>query len=258
MAKIPIGLELYSVRDVLKEDPRGTLKAVAEMGYDGVEFFGTPNYDPAELRGYLDEFGLACSGWHTPLSHVQDDMLAETIKFNKVLGNHRIIVPSIPAELRQSLDDWRKFGAFFAQLADKLGPYDMVTGYHNHNFEFETLDGGIPWYALFDNTDPRVIMQLDNGHAFRAGADVVDVIKKYPGRARVVHLKPYSKALGKDDPRRGYDPIIGDDEIPWQDFFAACETVGGTEWYVVEYESDVMPSLEAVKRCVDALRAMGK
>ena len=258
MSKIPIGLELYSVRDVLKDDPRGTLKAVAEMGYDGVEFFGAPNYDPAELRGYCDEFGLEVCGWHTPYTHVQDDMLESTIAFNKTLGNNRIIIPMLPAEYRQSLDDWRKFGVFLSELADKLEPHDMITGYHNHNMEFEELDGGIPWFALFDTASDKVIAQLDNGHAFRAGADVVAAVKRYPGQAKTVHLKPYSRTLGKDDPHRGYDPVIGQDEVPWKPFFAACESVGGTEWYIVEYESDVMSSLEAVKQCVDALRAMGK
>ena len=78
----------------------------------------------------------------------------------------------------------------------------MVTGYHNHTVEFEELDGGIPWFALFDNASSKVLAQLDNGHAFRAGADVVEAVKRYPGQSKVVHLKPYSRTLGKVDPMR--------------------------------------------------------
>ena len=258
MSKIPVALELYSVRDVLAEDLPGTLKAVADMGYDGVEFFGGLNYDPAELRDYCAEYNLGIAGWHTPLAAVQDDTLDATIEFNKTLGNTNIIVPSIPAEQRQTLDDWVNWGAFFTGLAEKLAAHGMRTGYHNHHMEFEELDGGIPWYALFDNASDQVIPQLDNGHALRAHADVVEVIKRYPGQAITVHLAPYSHAVAGDDPRRGYDPIIGEDEIPWEAFLTACETVGGTEWYIIEYEGAVKPSLEGCRRCLDGLRALGR
>ena len=256
MAKIPVALELYSVRDVLAEDARGTIKTVAEIGYDGVEFFGAPDHDPDELRGYCEESGLQVAGWHTPFSHVQDDRLEATIAFNKALGNRNIIVPSIPEQMRQTLADWAKLGAFFSELADKLEPHGMRTGFHNHHVEFEELDGGIPWYALFDNASNKVITQLDNGHALRAGADVVEAVKRYPGQAVTVHLAPYSVDLGRDDPRRGYDPIIGEDDIPWAAFLDACETVAGTEWYIIEYEGAVRPSLEGARRCLEGLRAI--
>ena len=94
MGKIPIGLELYSVRHDLAEDVRGTLKAVADMGYDGVEFAGAPQHSAEELRGLLDEFGLTCCGWHTPFNLVQDDTLADTIAFNKIVGNNYEISPA--------------------------------------------------------------------------------------------------------------------------------------------------------------------
>jgi sugar phosphate isomerase/epimerase len=108
MSKIPIALQLYSVRHDLDRDLRGTLQAVAEMGYDGVEFAGAPKHGAAELKVLLDEFGLTCCGWHTPFNLVQDDKLAETITFNQALDNPNVIVPGIPAELRQSRDDWLK------------------------------------------------------------------------------------------------------------------------------------------------------
>ncbi|MBX3015802.1 MAG: TIM barrel protein, partial [Caldilineaceae bacterium] len=140
MTQIPIALELYSVRDELKQDVRGTLHAVAEMGYTGVEFAGMPNHPAAELSAILAEEGLICCGWHTPFALVQDDKLAETIAFHKTLGNHKLIIPGIPAELRQSHADWRKLADFFNTLADKLAPHGMVTGYHNHHVEFTPLD----------------------------------------------------------------------------------------------------------------------
>lgn len=258
MTKIPLGLQLFSVRHKLAEDMRGTLEAVAEMGYAGVEFFGPPRHRAQELRAMLDGVGLVCCGWHTPFSLVQDEALEETIAFNKILGNNKVIVPGIPAELRQSQADWLKLADFFNQLAEKLAPHDMVTGYHNHHVEFTSLEGERPWDTFFGHTNKEVVMQLDTGNAIAGGGEAVSIIKKYPGRAVTVHLKPYSQTLAKEDMHAGFRPLIGQDETDWTALFQACETVGGTEWYIVEYESDAYPPLEAVDRCLQALRAMGK
>ena len=257
MPTLPVGCELYSVRLALADDLHGTIKAVADMGYDGVEFFGEPQHSAKVYKQALDDAGTICCGWHTPFAHMQDDRLDETIQFNQTIGNNRLIVPSIPAEHRQTLDDWRTMGDWFSSRAEKLESHGMVTGYHNHTVEFEELDGGIPWFALFDNTSDKVIAQLDNGHAFRAGADVVEAVSRYPGQGRTIHLKPYSRTLGQGG-MKGYEPLIGDDEIPWTPFFDACETIAGTKWYIIEYESDAYPELEAVDKCLQALRSMGK
>jgi sugar phosphate isomerase/epimerase len=258
MGKIPIGLELYSVRHELAADVRGTLKAVADMGYEGVEFAGPPQHSAEDLRAFLDDLGLVCCGWHTPFNLVQDDELEKTIEFNKVLGNKYIIVPGIPANLRSSRADWLKMAGFFNQLADKLAPHNMMTGYHNHHVEFEPLDGEPPWDTFFGNTKKGVIMQLDLGNALRGGADLVSIMERYPGRAVTIHLKPYSMEAGKDDPGLGFRPLIGEDSVPWNDIFRLCESTGETEWYIVEYESDAYEPLESVERCLKSLRAMGK
>lgn len=258
MAPIPIGLELFSVRHELADDVRATLKAVAEMGYEGVEFAGPPQHTAKELKALLDEFGLACCGWHTPFNLVQEDSLAETIEFNKILKNKYVIIPGIPGNLVKSREDWKKMAGFFNELADKLSSHGMMTGYHNHHTEFSPLDGELPWDTFFGNTKKEVIMQIDLGNALFGGADLVSIIEDYPGRAATVHLKPYSKEAGKEDPSLGFRPIIGEDDVPWDQVFQLCETSGGTEWYIVEYESDAYPPLEAVEKCLKALKAMGK
>jgi sugar phosphate isomerase/epimerase len=258
VAKVPIGLELYSVRHELEKDLRGTLRAVAAMGYEGVEFAGPPKHSAAELRSALEETGLTCCGWHTPFALVQDNTLDGTIALNQALGNKFVILPSAPQEMRSSREGWLEFANFLDALARKLAPHGMQTGYHNHAIEFEALDGEAPWDTIFGNTAKEVVMQLDTGNAARGGADVVAVLERYPGRANSVHLKPYTWSATKDDPRQGFKPVIGQDEMPWDDIFRVCETTGGTEWYVVEYESDAYPPLEAVERCLRGLRAMGK
>jgi sugar phosphate isomerase/epimerase len=258
MSRIPIALQLYSVRHELDADLRGTLQAVAEMGYEGVEFAGAPKHEAHELKSLLDEYGLVCCGWHTPFALVQDDPLEETIAFNQTLDNPNIIVPGIPEHLRRTRNDWLSIASFFDELADKLAVHGMRTGYHNHHVEFSPLDGELPWDTLFGNTGPGVIMQLDTGNAIYGGGDVISILERYPGRAGTVHLKPYSTVAGKDDPRLGLRPVIGDDDTPWGKVFELCEDIGGTEWYIVEYESDAYPPLQAVELCLKNLRAMGK
>ena len=258
----PIALQLYSVRHEFSADMPGTLAAVARMGYSAVEFAGPPQHSAAALKAELEKLGLACCGWHVPFNLVQDDELNTTIAFHHALGNDKLIIPGIPAELRQSRNDWLKLADFTNRLAARLAAEGMRTGYHNHFHEFAPLDGETPWDTYFGNTDPSVIMQFDTGNAIFGGAEPVNVIHSYPGRAVTVHLKPFTKRLhdGADHnyPHAAFDPIIGEDDTDWPALFEACELVGGTEWYIVEYESDAYPPLEAVERCLRALRGLGK
>ena len=258
----PIALQLYSVRHEFSADMPGTLAAVARMGYSAVEFAGPPQHSAAALKTELNQLGLACCGWHVPFNLVQDDELDATIAFHHALGNNKLIIPGIPAELRQSRNDWLKLADFTNRLAARLAAEGMRTGYHNHFHEFAPLDGETPWDTYFGNTDPSVIMQFDTGNAIFGGAEPVNVIHSYPGRAVTVHLKPFTKRLhdGADHnyPHAAFDPIIGEDDTDWPALFEACESVGGTEWYIVEYESDAYPPLEAVERCLRALRGLGK
>jgi len=112
------------------------------------------------------------------------------------------------------------------------------------------MDGELPWDTFFGNTRENVVMQLDVGNACRGGAEPTEVLQRYPGRAVTVHLKEYSQASP--------EALIGEGEVRWDDVFRLCETIGGTEWYIVEQESYAYPPLECVDRCLQALRAMGK
>jgi sugar phosphate isomerase/epimerase len=120
------------------------------------------------------------------------------------------------------------------------------------------MDGELPWDTFFANTRPDIVMQIDVGHALRGGANPVPFIERYPGRAVTVHLKSYSNEAGRTDPSLGYRPLIGEDDIPWEQVFTTCETTGGTEWYIVEYESDAYPPLEAADQFLTRLRSMAK
>ena len=248
--RIPIALQLYSVRDDCAGDLSLTLQAVAQMGYEGVEFAGYYDRTAQELRDMCDDLGLKVAGTHTGMDTLLGDELAKTVAFNKTLGNPYLIVPGLSDEYRGSQQAWRDTAKLFNSIAEKIADQEMATGYHNHTGEFESLEGGIPWDTFGSNTRDDVVMQIDIGHALRAGADPVAYIERYPGRAKLVHLKEYSATND--------DALIGEGEIAWDDVFRACETVGGTEWYIVEQERYAYPPIECAERCIDALRKMGK
>jgi sugar phosphate isomerase/epimerase len=243
--KIPLGLQLYSLRDQCKTDLPGMLKAVSNIGYKGVEFAGYHGRSAAELRKMLDDNGLVACGTHTPYESVLPDKLSETIQFNRTIGNKFLVVPWMEAKSKQ---DWLEKAKMFNELCEKLKPEGMFIGYHAHAHDFETFEGESAWDIFFGQTKPGVIMQLDTSNCCEGGADPVAVLHKYPGRVRSIHIK----ANGG-----GPDAVIGEDKINWPEVFAFCETKGGTQWYVLEHESGSDP-LKAVTRSFEALKKFGK
>ena len=243
--RVPVGLQLYSVREQCAKDLPGVLAAVAKVGYQGVEFAGYHNRSAKDLRKMLDDLGLVTCGTHTPYESVLGDKLKETIEFNRVIGNKFLIVPWMEGKTKQ---EWLDKARLFNTLADQVKSAGMSVGYHAHAHDFEKFDGESAWDLFFGNTKPEVIMQLDTSNCRDGGADPVVVLKKYPGRARSIHLK----ASGG-----GPEAVIGEDKVDWKAVFAFCESQGKTEWYVVEHETSKDP-IDAVKRNFAALKAMGK
>jgi sugar phosphate isomerase/epimerase len=244
--KIPLGLQLYSVRAECQKDLPATIAAVADIGYQGVEFAGYYDYSAKDLRKLLDDNGLKCCGSHTQLDTLLGDNLPETIEFNKTIGNKYLIVPWLDPEKYNSVEGWKKAANMFNELAEKVKPHKMQVGYHNHSHEFKPIDGQVPWDLFFGNTRKDVIMQCDTGNAMIGGGEVIPYLKRYPGRAVTIHLKEYS-ATNKN-------AVIGEGDIPWEELLTLCETIGGTKWYIIEEEKDVYPPLEAAERCYKNFR----
>lgn len=250
MANIPIGLQLYSIREVCKADLPGTLKKVAEMGYQGVEFAGYHDYSAVDLRKMLDDLGLKCCGTHIGLQTMLGDELEKTVEFNLGIGNKYLVCPSLPKEYRETKEGWYKAAEAFDDIAGKIKGKGLLCGYHNHNIEYKPVDGEKPWDILLDNTGPDVIMQLDTGNAYHGEADPVELLKKCAGRATTLHLKEFSKTDDK--------ALIGEGDTDWRKVFELCEAAGKTEWYIVEQESYAYGPLECVAKCLENLREMGK
>lgn len=247
---IPIALQLYSVRQLCAQDLPGTLAAVAKMGYVGVEFAGYHGRSAQELKKLLDDNGLKVAGTHIGIDTLLGDQLERTIEFNRIIGNKFLIVPGLPEERRNSRAAWLETARLMNEAAERAAPHGMRVGYHNHWVEFQPLEGELPWDTFFSNTRPEVVMQLDTGNALHGGADPIPFLRKYPGRAATVHLKEYSASNKK--------ALIGEGDVRWDEFFSLCESIGGTEWYIVEQETYAYPPLECVHRCLQNLRRMGK
>ena len=244
-----MGLQLYSVRGECGKDLPGTLAAVAKIGYHGVEFAGYYGRKADELKKLLDDNGLKCCGTHTGWGTILGEKLKETIEFNKTIGNKFLIVPGgLPAKTFTSVDGCKDTARIFNEQSAKAREAGMYVGYHAHGGDFKKIDGETVWDVLFANTDKAVVMQMDVGNCLGGGGDPYGTIKKFPGRTLTIHLKEHGGAKGA---------AVGDGEVKWKEVFDLCETVGATQWYIVEHETGGNP-IESVKACFENLKKLGK
>ncbi len=248
MQRIPIALQLYSVRKECERDFEGTIKKISEMGYEGVEFAGYYGKSAKELKEILDGYGLKVAGTHISIDTLMNDEFEKTVEFNSILENKYLIIPSLPKEYIEDKKGWLKAIEVINEISEKLKSYHMFVGYHNHSVEFQKINGEIFWDFFFDNVNKDVIMQLDTGNAMNGGADPIEILRKYSKRAKTIHLKEYPFS----------SRAVGEGIIDWKEIFDICENTGETKWYIVEYENPNFPSLESVKLSLENLKKIGK
>jgi sugar phosphate isomerase/epimerase len=243
--RVPVGLELFSVRDELARDLTGTVRAVAKMGYEVVEFFSpyyqwTPDY-AREVRKLLDDLGIRCPSTHNGANAFTADGLQKAVELNQILGSMTIVMAS--AGRVTGLDGWKTVAERLGQAADKLRPLGMRAGFHNHKVEFVATEGKRPMDVLAAETPKDVTLQLDVGTCVDAGADPVAWIKANRGRIRSIHCKDW--AAGE-----GYRVLFGEGDSPWKKIFGAAEATGGVEYYLIEQEGSRFPPMETAERCL--------
>jgi sugar phosphate isomerase/epimerase len=251
--QLPVGLELYSVRDVLTKDLMGTVRAVAKLGYEVVEFYSpylqwTPDY-AREVRKLLDEVNLKCLSTHNGRNAFTGDGLKKAIELNQILGSTSIVMAS-PGRV-QNQDDWKKVAEELTSAAETLKPLKMRAGFHNHQLEFKEKDGFRPMTFLAANTPRSVTLQFDVGTCMEAGYDPVEWINANPGRIRSLHLKDWG--AGQD---RGYHVLFGEGDTPWAKVLDAAEKTGGAEYYLIEQEGSRYSSMETVEKCLANFRKL--
>lgn len=247
--KIPIGLELYSVRNDLQKDLPSTLDGVAKAGYECVEFYA-PYYDwtagyAKQVKTQLDNLKLRCYSTHNDVKSFKPDGIQKAIELNKILDT-KFIVMSSAGEI-QTLDGWNQVTDLLNQANDTMKRHALHAGYHNHDLEWKPIQGKRPMDVIANNTDKSIMLQLDVGTCVAAGADPVAWIEQNPGRIKSMHLKDWS-------PKKGYRVLFGEGVVPWKKIFAADEKVGGAEYYLIEQEGSDYPEMETAERCLVAYK----
>ena len=251
---IPVGLELYSVRNELQRDPEATVRAVAKMGYQCVEFYA-PYFEWSEpqtkqMRKLLDDLGIRCFSTHNASSSMNPENIRKARDRNLILGSKYVVMASAgPDERRLDVDGWRAVADWLNFAADLLERSGLKAGYHNHQPEFTRVGDQRPIEILAKYTKPSIMLQLDVGTCIEAGSDPVAWIRANPGRIRSLHCKDWSP-----DTEKGYKVLFGEGSADWKNIFAAAESVGGVEYYLVEQEGSRFSELETAQRCLQAYR----
>ena len=245
-----IGLQLYTVRSMMAEDVRATLELVAAIGYREVEFAGYFGHDPATLRGWLDGLGLTAPAAHVGLDELTPPQIGDTIEAAAVLGHRWLVLPWIGEEFRTA-DGYRRLADSLNEAGDTARGAEMRVAYHNHAFEFDTVDdGGDPrtgYDVLARSLDPALVdLEIDFHWSAAAGVDPMELIAAHPGRFALCHLK--------DIDAQGRMADVGAGEIDWPAIFARSEEAG-LRHYLVEHDNPADPAA-SIRASHDYLAAL--
>ena len=242
-----VGVQLYTVRDLMKADFDGTLAQVAQIGYNEVEFAGYFGRTGQQVRAALDKSGLAGVSTHVQYDEL-DDKFPSVIETSKAIGLEYIICPWIPVELRKSPDIWKQASEKFNKCGEQSKSAGIQFGYHNHWFEFLPVNGKLPYDELLADCDPNLVkMEMDLCWITAAGSDPIKYFERYPGRFPLVHVKdikkipPISSAGGQDfgDSLKDLTPV-GTGIINWKKIFSYSDEAG-IKHYIVEHDKPADP-----------------
>jgi sugar phosphate isomerase/epimerase len=258
--KYPIGLELYSVRGELQKDLPGTLRKVAEIGYDSVEFYA-PYYAwkypyAKEVKSIMDDLGLRCYSTHNHVeSFTAGKLMAHAIELNQILGSKYIVMSSAPGKDR-SRDFWMKLCEQFSAASETFTTHGFRAGFHNHQTEWAKLPGSdmSAMEILSANTPKDFCLQFDVGTCMEAGKDPIAWVKANPGRINSVHLKDWAPGTKEDE--KSYRVIFGEGPTPWKQLMAELEKTGGVEYYIMEQEGSRFSEFETAERCLATWKKM--
>ncbi|MFW6189560.1 MAG: sugar phosphate isomerase/epimerase family protein [Planctomycetota bacterium] len=253
MDDIPIGLQLFSVRGECQKDLAATLQQVADIGYVAAEPWGYDGealewmgHSAQDIRGMYDDAGLTCCGIHLSTGALLPDNIECTVEFNRILGNDFLVIAADKQRM-SSVETIGELAGILNDAAEKVATDGMFVGYHAHPFDFEIVDGEVAWNRLFSQTREDVIMQMDIGNCAGGDGDPIGTLRKFPNRARSVHLKDYGKPEGG---------VLGDGEADWETIFEVIDTMQNTEWFVIEEGGPDGLGFDVPRRSLQALRRM--
>jgi sugar phosphate isomerase/epimerase len=240
-----IGLQLYTVRDRMKEDFDGTLAKVAGIGYREVEFAGYFGRSPKDVKVSLDRAGLVSPSAHFNSSYLGDQWPG-VLESAGVIGQQYVVCSSVEEKLRQQPAAWQRIAEMFNQAGEAARKGGIQFAYHNHSFEFTPIEGKLPYDILLDGTGPNLVkMEMDLYWAVNAGADPLAYFNRYPGRFSLVHVK------GRDQ-GGNMTQVAADNSIDWKALFAQSEKAG-IRHYFVEHDNPQVP-MESIRASYTYLR----
>jgi sugar phosphate isomerase/epimerase len=237
-----IGVQLYTVRDQMKQDFDGTLAKVAAIGYKEVEFAGYFDHSPKDVRAAIDRHGLVSPACHVPYDVLGDKWPAQ-IESAKTIGQSYIVCPWIPEEIRKQPDGWKQAIETFNRAGEASHKAGIQFAYHNHWFEFLPVNGKLPYDTLLEECDSNLVkMELDLCWIIVGGGDPLVYFNRYPGRFPLVHVKDMKKlptvsqAGGQDFGDTLKDMTeVGSGVIDWKRIFAQSKKAG-IKHYIVEHD----------------------
>jgi sugar phosphate isomerase/epimerase len=241
-----VAVQLYTVRDLMKDDFEGTIAKVAQIGYKEVEFAGYFGRTAQQVKDILTKNGLTAPSTHVQYDEL-DDKFQSVIEFSKTVGMSYIICPWIPEDVRKSPDIWKQASEKFNKCGEQTKKAGMQFGYHNHWFEFLPTDGKLPYDELLKDCDASLVkMEMDLCWIIAAGGEPVKYFEKYPGRFPLVHVKDLKT---KPDVTSGGAQNYGDTVdltevgsgiIDWKKIFAHSQQAG-IKHYIVEHDHPKQP-----------------
>lgn len=255
MLKTEYGLQMYSLRDITKDSMRMALEKVARMGYKYVEFAGFFDYTAEQIKIWLDEFGLCCSGTHTGVALIAPDKIDETIRYHKIIGCDNLIVPgcdwSTPEKARELIE-------LFNAAQKKLSENGIRFGYHNHSKEFFADSNG----TVFEEeiiSKTQAELQIDTFWLYNTGIDVIPYLEEHKDRIRVIHIKDGVPAKAEN---QSFDTAhtdvkglsLGLGKAPVAEICRWAKKNG--VFMVVESEGLEPSGLEEVERCIKYLETL--
>lgn len=266
---LPLGLELYSVRELLPKDYEGTLKQVAALGYQEVEAAGFYNRTPSQVKAAMRQAGLRCVSAHFSFDNLRNQ-IGEDIAFSRQIGLEYMIC-SGPGRKNLSrnqafqgqdsaytLDDWRWIAEQLNRFGEKVHAAGMKFGYHNHTREFKKENGIVPYDELMRSTDPsKVSMEMDCGWVIVGGGDPIELFRQYPTRISMLHVKDF-KRIASPDPESDPPPAaeLGQGVIDYRPIFAAAAQTGHIRHCFVEQEEFDMPAMQSLNIDADYMRKL--
>lgn len=248
VAAQPIGLQLYTVRDLMDRDVAWALREVAAVGYKEVEFAGLFDKSPKEVAKYLEQAGLVAPSTHIALERLTSD-LQGVVNEARILGHQTIVCPSIDAGRRRDSAGWRRVAADLNRIGESLQRVGLTFAYHNHDFEFQPLpDGETGYDILLGECDPKLVkMEMDLFWITKGGRDPLTYFAKWPGRFPLVHVK--------DMAGNGTMTNVGKGHIDWGRIFAKRREAG-IEHFFVEHDNPTSP-LADIKVSYDYMARLG-